>query len=205
MMPAGPLQGREGKILRAGAYLRRNHLALLALFFALGGSAYAAGTALLPKNSVGSRQVVNGSLQTADLSKRAQRALKGRRGLRGAQGAPGVPGAKGDRGDPGPPGPTKFARVKSTGQLVSGTATSAFRLGTGVYYVGFPTAIDRCGAAASSASFAGFDSSVYRVWAQISIGYGNGGVVDPLGVVVSLFQNNGSSVDSSFTLVLACP
>ena len=52
-----------GVIPRAGAYLRRNHLALLALFFALGGSAYAAGSALLPKNSVGSRQVVNGSLQ----------------------------------------------------------------------------------------------------------------------------------------------
>jgi hypothetical protein len=94
MMDAqAPRKGRQ-VILRAGAYLRRNHLALLALFFALGGSAYAAGTALLPKNSVGSRHVINGSLQTADLSKRAQRALKGRRGLRGAQGAPGVPGAK---------------------------------------------------------------------------------------------------------------
>jgi hypothetical protein len=175
---------------------------LLALFFALGGTAYAAGTALLPKNSVGSRQVINGSLQTADLSKRAQRALKGRRGLPGLQGAPGVPGAKGDKGDPGPPGPTQFARVKSTGQLVSGTATSASRFGTGVYFRRFPTAIDRCGAAANSASFVG---SVYRVWAQVSIGFGQGGAVDPLSVAVSLFQKNGSSVDTSSTLVLACP
>jgi hypothetical protein len=198
---------RKGKqvILRAGAYLRRNHLALLALFFALGGSAYAAGTALLPKNSIGSRQVINGSLQTADLSKRAQRALKGRRGLRGAQGAPGVPGAKGDKGDAGPPGPTQFARVKSTGQLVSGTATSASRFGTGVYFVRFPTAIDRCAAAANSASFVGADLSVYRVWAQVAVGYGNGGAPDPLSVIVSLFQSNGSNVDTSFTLVLACP
>jgi hypothetical protein len=178
---------------------------LLALFFALGGSAYAAGTALLPKNSVGSRQVINGSLQTADLSKRAQRALKGRRGLRGAQGAPGVPGAKGDKGDAGPPGPTQFARVKSTGQLVSGTATSASRFGTGVYFVRFPTAIDRCAAAANSASFVGADLSVYRVWAQVAVGYGNGGAPDPLSVIVSLFQSNGSNVDTSFTLVLACP
>jgi len=202
MMDAqAPRKGRQ-VILRAGAYLRRNHLALLALFFALGGSAYAAGTALLPKNSVGSRQVINGSLQTADLSKRAQRALKGRRGL---QGVPGVAGAKGDKGDPGPPGPTQFARVKSTGQLVSGTATSASRFGTGIYFVRFPTAIDRCAAAVNSASFAGFDLSVYRVWAQVAIGYGNGGAVDPLSVIVSLFQNNGSSVDTSFTLVLACP
>jgi hypothetical protein len=175
---------------------------LLALFFALGGSAYAAGTALLPKNSVGSRQVINRSLQTADLSKKAQRALKGRRGL---QGVPGVPGAKGDKGDAGPPGPTQFARVKSTGQLVSGTATSASRFGTGIYFVRFPTAIDRCGAAANSASFVGFDTSVYRVWAQLAVGYGNGGAVDPLSVIVSLFQSNGSGVDTSFTLVLACP
>jgi hypothetical protein len=203
MMDAqAPRKGRQ-VILRAGAYLRRNHLALLALFFALGGSAYAAGTALLPKNSVGSRQVINGSLQTADLSKRAQRALKGRRGLRGTQGVAGVPGAKGDKGDAGPPGPTQFARVKSTGQLVSGTATSASRFGTGVYFVRFPTAIDRCGGAANSASFVGFDTSVFRVWAQLSIGFTN--VVDPQSVTVSLFQNNGSAVDSSFTLVLACP
>ena len=192
-------------ILRAAAYLRRNHLALLALFFALGGSAYAAGTALLPKNSVGSRQVINRSLQTADLSKKAQRALKGRRGLRGAQGAPGVPGAKGDKGDPGPPGPTQFARVKSTGQLVSGTATSASRFGTGIYFVRFPTAIDRCGGAATSASFVGADLSVYRVWAQLSIGFGQGGAADPFSVVVNLHQSNGSGVDTSFTLVLACP
>jgi hypothetical protein len=200
-MRKAPRKGRH-VILRAGAYLRRNHLALLALFFALGGSAYAAGTALLPKNSVGSRQVINGSLQTADLSKRAQRALKGRRGL---QGVPGVAGAKGDKGDAGPPGPTQFARVKSTGQLVSGTATSASRFGTGVYFVRFPTAIDRCAAAANSASFVGADLSVYRVWAQLAVGYGNGGAPDPLSVIVSLFQSNGSNVDTSFTLVLACP
>jgi hypothetical protein len=192
-------------ILRAGAYLRRNHLALLALFFALGGSAYAAGTALLPKNSVGSRQVINGSLQTADLSKRAKRALKGQRGLRGAQGVAGAPGAKGDKGDPGLPGPTQFARVRSTGQLVSGTAASASRFGTGVYFVRFPTAIDRCGAAANSASFAGFDLSVNRVLAGLSIGYGQNGAVDPLTVTVRLFEYNGSAVDSSFSLVLACP
>jgi hypothetical protein len=189
-------------ILKAGAYLRRNHLALVALFFALGGSAYAAGAALLPKNSVGSRQVINGSLQKADLSKKAQRALRGQRGLRGVQGAPGVPGAK---GDPGPPGPTHFARVKSTGQLVSGTATSASRFSTGSYFVRFPTAIDNCGGAANSAAFAGFDTSVFRVWAQLSIGFGQGGGADPLSVAVNLFQSNGSAVDSSFTLVLACP
>jgi hypothetical protein len=95
--------------------------------------------------------------------------------------------------------------VKSTGELASGTATSATRFGTGSYFVRFPTAIDSCGAAANSAAFAGFDTSVFRVWAQLSIGFGQGGGADPLSVGVNLFQSNGSAVDSSFTLVLACP
>jgi hypothetical protein len=39
------------------AYLRRHHLALLALFFALGGTSFAAANALLPRNSVGTKQL----------------------------------------------------------------------------------------------------------------------------------------------------
>ena len=65
-------------------FLRGNTIALLALFLALGGTTYAASTALISKNSVASPQVVNGSLQAKDLSKKARKALKGNRGLRGA-------------------------------------------------------------------------------------------------------------------------
>ena len=82
-------------------------VALLALFVALAGSGYAA--VKLPRNSVGSKQVINGSLQTLDLSKPARAALKGNRGprgLQGAQGLAGATGAKGDRGDKGDPGPS---------------------------------------------------------------------------------------------------
>jgi hypothetical protein len=92
--------------------LRRNTIALLALFLALGGTTYAASTGLLGKNTVASPQVVNGSLQTKDLSKRARKALKGNRGLRGpagragVQGAQGPKGATGSQGVQGPPGPT---------------------------------------------------------------------------------------------------
>ena len=60
---------------------------MLALFLALGGTTYAASTALIGKNSVASPQVVNGSLQTKDLSAKARKALKGNRGLRGLTGA----------------------------------------------------------------------------------------------------------------------
>jgi hypothetical protein len=91
------------------AYVRRHHIALLALFFALGGTAFAAGNALLPKNSVGSKQVINGSLQKADLSGKAVKALKGNRGLRGTQGTPGPAGPQGPQGPQGPVGPSTGA------------------------------------------------------------------------------------------------
>ena len=82
-------------------YVRRHHVALLALFVALGGTTYAASSALLPKNSVGTKQVINGSLQTLDLSKKARTALKGARGPRGLQGAQGQRGPTGAQGAPG--------------------------------------------------------------------------------------------------------
>lgn len=83
------------------AYVRRHHIALLALFFTLGGTAFAAGNALLPKNSVGSAQVINGSLQTKDLSGKARTALKGNRGPQGPAGAAGAQGPKGATGAQG--------------------------------------------------------------------------------------------------------
>jgi hypothetical protein len=97
-----------------GKHLRRNLVAYLALFVALSSTGYAASTKLLPKNSVGSAQVINGSLQKSDLSGRAIAALHGARGLRGlmgAQGALGPPGpmgaqgAQGIQGEQGPRGP----------------------------------------------------------------------------------------------------
>jgi hypothetical protein len=81
---------------------------MLALFLALGGTTYAASTALIGKNTVASPQVVNGSLQAKDLSAKARKALKGNRGprgLRGAQGAKGATGAQGAQGVQGVQGP----------------------------------------------------------------------------------------------------
>ena len=68
---------------RTASYMKRHHLALVALFLALGGTSFAAGNALLPRNSVGTAQVTNGSLQPNDLSKNARTALKGNTGPRG--------------------------------------------------------------------------------------------------------------------------
>jgi hypothetical protein len=81
-------------------------ISLVALFVALGGTSYAA-IALAPKNSVGSAQVIDGSLQNKDLSRKTVAALKGSRGQDGApgsQGASGVAGAIGATGPGGLPG-----------------------------------------------------------------------------------------------------
>jgi hypothetical protein len=91
--------------------LRRNLVAYLALFVALSSTGYAASEKLLPRNSVGSAQVINGSLQKADLSGKAIAALHGARGprgltgARGAQGAAGPTGAQGSQGVAGQAGP----------------------------------------------------------------------------------------------------
>lgn len=77
-------------------FLRQHSIALLALFVALGGTSMAA--VQLAKNSVGTLQVRNGSLQTIDMSKKARAALKGNRGLRGAQGPAGARGTTGATG-----------------------------------------------------------------------------------------------------------
>jgi hypothetical protein len=109
-------------------FLRRNTIALLALFLALGGTTYAASSALIGANSVASPQVVNGSLQTKDLSAKARKALKGNRGLRGLRGltgAKGATGAAGAQGIQGPAGP--FPANLSNGQTVRG---SFYILGT---------------------------------------------------------------------------
>jgi hypothetical protein len=98
------------------------------------------------------------------------------------------------------------ARVRGDGTLVDGTAISSQRFSEGVYLIKFPPGIGGCAATASSSSFVGFDNSVFRIVAQISIGFGSGGVFDDETVGVSLFSSlDGSSEDSSFSLVMVCP
>lgn|SRR5262245_38009733 len=83
---------------RVATHIRANVVAYLALFFALGGTSFAAAQTLVPRNSVGSPQVIDNSLRLRDF-KRTQRARL--RGPRGRQGIQGAQGAKGDKGDAG--------------------------------------------------------------------------------------------------------
>lgn len=80
-------------------------LASIALVVALGGTATAAGVSY-----VTSKQIRNGTIQLADISKRAKAKLRGRRGPAGPRGPVGSPassqGLQGPEGPAGPTGPT---------------------------------------------------------------------------------------------------
>jgi len=120
-------------------------VSLIALFVALGGTSYAA--LKIPKNSVGSPQVINGSLQKGDLSTKAVAALKGNRGAAGAQGSPGPAGASGAVGATGPAGTARaYAEVDSTTQsLVTARTkniTAVARPSTGTYCLSPAAGID---------------------------------------------------------------
>ena len=125
--------------------VQRNGIALLALFLALGGTTYAASTALIGSNTVASPQVVNGSLKTVDLSKKARKALKGNRGLRGPVGAKGDTGAAGAAGTKGATGAQGVAGTSATKLFAAVSADCAsLDRGSGATGVGldFPARCD---------------------------------------------------------------
>ena len=104
--------------------LARRHttaVAYLALFAALGGSAYAAVTVTgkqIKDGTVTGKDVKNRSLGAAKLSAGALGSLAGERGPAGPQGAPGAKGEPGKQGPigpaavPGPQGPTGIAGLE---------------------------------------------------------------------------------------------
>jgi hypothetical protein len=80
-----------------------NVMATLAMFFVLGGGAYAAGTKLA-KNSVGNRELKTNAVTSSKVKdgKLLAKDFKAGQLPAGATGATGAQGAKGDKGDPGP-------------------------------------------------------------------------------------------------------
>jgi hypothetical protein len=123
-------------------YVRRHHVGLLALTFALGGTSYAA--VLLPTHSVGTVQLRDGAVTRAKLSVNAVSSAQvkdhsilardfkpgqlpagapGARGPKGDRGAAGTPGSSGARGPVGPSGPKgdSFDTQLSSGKTLRGT------------------------------------------------------------------------------------
>lgn len=118
----------------------------LALFVALGGTSYAAGS--LAANSVGSSQIKASAVKSSELAKSAVTSVKVKDGSlvksdfkagelpAGAQGAPGTPGAQGlpgEKGAPGEKGDTGSAGTNGVSgyQLVE-TAVTALPAGDNV-------------------------------------------------------------------------
>jgi hypothetical protein len=81
------------------AYLRRHHIALLALFFAMGGTAMAAGSL------INGSQIKPHTIAKNRLTTQAVKQLKGNKGARGVPGAAGPQGPQGLQGPPGAPNP----------------------------------------------------------------------------------------------------
>jgi len=194
--------------------MKRHHLALFALFVALGGTSFAAGNALVPRNSVGTAQVINGSLQTIDLRKEALKALKGHTGPRGpagAQGAPGSPGATGAQGVQGSPGATGaqgvqgapglsatklFVAMDADGTLTKNSgATLATRAGAGVYRIAFNTDITNCVYLATGGQDAGSFFEDYHLYTSRT---------GTSTVNVAIFDAENNPLDRSFYLAVFC-
>jgi len=186
--PGGPVE-----------YIKRHHLALVALFFALGGTSFAAGNALLPSNSVGTRQVINGSLHTNDLSKTARNALKGNRGLQGpagAQGPQGVTGAQGAQGVPGQAATKLFVAMDANGTLTKNSgATLADRVSAGIYRIAFNTNITDCVYLATAGADAGSFIEDYHLYTSRT---------GTNTVNVEIFDEKNTPFDRSFYLAVFC-
>jgi hypothetical protein len=185
-------------------HLRRNLVAYLALLVALSGTSYAATK--LPANSVGSKQIINRSVQKVDLNKKTVVALRGQRGPRGLQGQQGVKGDKGDigaKGDPGTPATKLFVYITYSGALssVNQGATAVSHPSIGNYTVTFNRSLQGCVALAH-----------IGIIASIGGGFDQRTFADPVikatpatDVSVALYRStDGAAVNGSFFLVVFC-
>jgi hypothetical protein len=89
-------------------WIRRHYVGLLALFVALGGTAFAAATA--PKNSVVSKSIKRGAVKTGDLKNNGVKGIDVDESTLDFDGLSRLVGPAGDKGEQGPVGPT-FASV----------------------------------------------------------------------------------------------
>jgi hypothetical protein len=96
-----------------------NLMATIAVFIALGGSAY--GATHLPKNSVGTKQIKNGAVTSAKVKRHSLLASNFKAGQLPA----GPRGAQGPKGDPGPAGKTNAVVRYGPQRELSNSAASA--------------------------------------------------------------------------------
>jgi hypothetical protein len=112
-----------------------NVVATMALFLVRAGGTAFAATQMLPKNSVGARQIKKGAVTPAKLAPATKTTLVG------PKGAPGPQGPKGDTGSAGPAGLTRgFEKTEagdsiSLGTFLFGTTAVSLSVPAGTYFV----------------------------------------------------------------------
>lgn len=121
--------------MRLVHHLRRNAVAYIALFAALGGSSYAA--VALPAGSVGTKQLRKGAVTLPKIGASARKALRGARGPQGAQGIQGIQGSQGPQGIQGVQGQKGDPGTSALSSLPVGqTETGAFSAYGSAYQAG---------------------------------------------------------------------
>jgi hypothetical protein len=206
-------------------HLRRNAVAYLALFVALGGTSFAAATVITGKNvknssltgadvknsSLTGGDVKNKSLRPADFSGSVQgpagpQGPKGDVGAKGDPGANGTDGAKGDQGDIGPRGPSNGQYITggdfmNLDDTASGTTLATAGLSYGKFLITAKVNLDNSGAGAATVdcrllqSSGGNDDS-----ASVDLGVNGAQDQDQI-TLQSTFSNNDPSLGFLYLLV----
>jgi hypothetical protein len=163
-----------------------NVAATTALLLALGGTSYAAFT--LPRDSVGSKQIRTGAVNSRHIDNRSIRlgdlGTGARRSLRG------------QRGPAGRPGVNFFAVVAASGGLLRGNATSGGHTvgGSGDYTVGFAEDVSACAYSATLGTADGTAVAPGRVTVTSAGG----------SVRMQTYDAAGSPADLPFHVLVAC-
>jgi hypothetical protein len=198
-------------------YVRRHHLALLALFVAPGGTSVAATNAVLPRNSVGTKQLSNSAVTAAKIRNNAVTSAKIKNGQ--------VKGAEVDESTLGPV-PKADVAVDSTrlggapatdyvaslwahvsaGAVTRGHGVTSASGSGGVYSVVFDRSIRNCAAFATISR----DDSDYST---NSINGANGTIqayqvvlpgVDKVIQVVTTLPDGKTRADYDFNVMVTC-
>jgi hypothetical protein len=176
-----------------------NVMATVAVFIALGGSAYA--VTVLPRDSVGAAQIKRGAvggseLRTGAVSSRSIRDKSVSLGDISARARGSLSGAKGDSG---PAGVALHAAINSGGAAVRGNATAfTHQDGSGLYMVGFAQDVSACEATATLAAVANGASVEQPTAGRITVG------PDGPKVAVRTYAADGSVKDQPFNVIVAC-
>jgi hypothetical protein len=161
-------------------------ISMTALFVALGGTGYAAIT--LPRNSVGSLQVIDHSLKKRDFAINSLAALKGEQGPTGPSGATGPAGL---------PATALWAVIATNGTTSRNShVTSSEKAAAGQYVVIFDRDVKAC---AFVGSLGG--TAAESVVGQLSVTRRS---INANGVFVRTYDSAGTAADKSFHLAVFC-